>query len=118
MKSIEFYHTGYLFKRINARKAAIAYKNGLTVIVAASNIRPFNCWAHGYMEMNKSYDYEDILLFDNDLTAVWKSRLNAFSFYNLNVENGKDIYFYIPVIVDQFTSKPEYNYNWMRGRGL
>lgn len=106
MNNYTFNHNGRTFKRINRKQAITAYMNGLKVVVAAVNIRPFNMQALGYdciSRKRREHFAVDETGVKNDFIA-W---LNSFEYYNCNnAECGRYAVFYIPVVtVDRFTGE-------------
>lgn len=103
-----FNHNGRTFKRINRTQATTAYMNGLKIVVAAVNIRPFNRQALGYdcisRKRREQFAVDEIGI-KNDFTE-W---LHSFEYYNCNnAECGRYAAFYLPV-----TSDEKYDYSFM-----
>lgn len=96
MRTIEFNHNSYTFKRINKKTARRAYKNGLTVIITPCNLKPFSPW-HPEFHLNRESRKEfiaDEVGIENDFNN-W---VNSFEYYNcINTETGKYAAYYIPV---------------------
>ena len=103
MNNITVYENGFTFQRINKRQAEWAYNNGLTVIVVPVKCRPFNAW--GYTsQINKN---------NNDNNS-FESIMNAWHYYNHYAELGKYPAFYIPVRLNEFDNRPEYDYSYLQ----
>ena len=125
MRNRYFNHNGQTFKRINRTQAMTAYMNGLTIVVAAVNIRPFNMQVLGYdcisRKRREQFAVDEIGV-RNDFIE-W---LNSFEYYNCNnAEYGRYAAFYIPVkTVDRFTGEAptpatlgtveQYDYSYMQ----
>ena len=88
---------GATLKRIDRRKAAAAYNNGLDVLFIPCNLNPVNNFYNLGIWENKALDGQY-----RDFTAL----VNAFEYYNCNAETGRYTAFYIPVkTVDRFTGE-------------
>jgi|SRR3712207_1665265 len=111
-----FTHNGFTFKRIDRKRAKIAYKNGLAIVVTASNLPPFTPWHNEQIlsqKPRKQFIVDDVLL-ENDFEK-WVS---SFIFYNCtNSQTGKYPAFYIPVRETDISTGEEpameYDYRFM-----
>lgn len=124
MNKYTFNHKGFTFERVSKEKARTAYKNGLSVLVCACNMHPFNVWgaATVWNRKNREQFVVDEIGVNNDFTAL----VNSFEYYNCTTRQaGRYAAFYIPVRdVDRFTGEEptpatmgtvrEYDYRFMQ----
>lgn len=102
MTKYTVYSNGFRFQRVNKTQAKRAYNNGLAVIVTPVNIDPFGVCGGGLQITNKSNEsFENVV--------------NAFEFYNcINSETGRYTGFYLPVRLNEFDNRFEYDYSYLK----
>lgn len=95
MREISFTAHGVTYKRVSKPVAKRAYVEGRNVVVAASNIRPFNEQEVGYTVITRC----NRLQFINDEVGAindFYNLINSFEYYNCtNTETGKSANFYL-----------------------
>lgn len=88
-------NTGKQYKRVNKPTARRLYADGKTVILCASNIRPFNYYGVGYTDINRKR-HTEYITDETSVINLFKSLVNSFEFYNCNTsECGYYTAFYV-----------------------
>lgn len=95
MNKFTFTFNNKNYTRVSKRKAQTLFKQGITIFVSPSRLRPFGYWG-GTHEIN--YNALRERYFEDNPDCIFLKFCNEFIYYNCNAECGKYMNFFIEIV--------------------